>query len=76
MEQTRLYVVSQGYLAYVEDINRGWALMGLLCLFIVFLIGYLVVSHKQRVKAERFRLLREQEKRSMAKGEKPLYRKK
>ncbi|MBF0213419.1 MAG: hypothetical protein HQM00_07635 [Magnetococcales bacterium] len=59
--QNRIQAASQGYLNNFDDVQRGWALVGLLCVAAVFLIGYLLISRSQKIRAERERQQRRQE---------------
>ncbi|MEO5333551.1 MAG: hypothetical protein H7839_16180 [Magnetococcus sp. YQC-5] len=55
MAETRLYMASQGYLNSIDEVQRGWTVVGLFVIAIFFLIGYLITRHNQRRRAERFR---------------------
>lgn len=63
--KSRIEAASQGYLSSFDDVQRGWALVALLCVAAIFLTGYLLMRRSQRQKAENERKLRLQEKQGM-----------
>ncbi|MBF0143810.1 MAG: hypothetical protein HQL57_07120 [Magnetococcales bacterium] len=55
MAETRLHLASQGFLSGVDQVEKGWLIFGILCVIIVFLVGYLITMRLQRLKTERLR---------------------
>lgn len=67
MNETRLYLASQGYLDSIDGTQRGWALVAVFFIIASLLAGYLLLKRSQRIKSERHRLRREKQKRSTVK---------
>ncbi|MBF0190532.1 MAG: hypothetical protein HQL99_05205 [Magnetococcales bacterium] len=63
--QSRIQAASQGYMNNFDDVQRGWALVVLLCVLAAFLVGYLVINRAQRLRMERERRQRQQERQAM-----------
>gem|GEM_PF-6188438 len=53
MNETRLYLASQGYLENVDEEQRAWAIVVICLVFAVLLTGHLLIQRSHRLKSEK-----------------------